>query len=229
MRRGILLLLFVLAAHLAACAPQVPDPGRVEVRQLAERLSYYPHQTGVVWSYLRDGERLDAAPVVQRVEGPVMLGGEVLVATRLVGRGLDTTYYRRYGPSGVQLVRETRPGAVIDYDPPIQELPSEGALHTGSSWGGTTTARLFFAEARAENQRAELRLDYRYSVVDHRAVSVAAGGFEVYVINLVAEQAGEGERGETVQQELWFAPFVGEVRTRTGYLLVDGNFAQNRP
>jgi hypothetical protein len=58
---------------------------------------------------------------------------------------------------------------------------------------------------------------------------VAAGGFEVYVINLVAEQAGEGERGETVQQELWFAPFVGEVRTRTGYLLVDGNFAQNRP
>lgn len=224
MRITLLLLLLLVAA----CAPQAPDPGRVEVQQLAQELTYYPRQTGIVWSYLRDGERLDAAPVLQRVEGPVMLGGEVLIATRLVGRGLDTTYYRRYGASGVHLVRETRPGAVIDYDPPIQELPPEGTLRAGSSWGGTTTARLFFPEARPENQRAELRLDYRYSVVDRRAVNVGAGSFEVYVINLVAEQFGEdGERAEAVQQELWFAPFVGEVRTRTGYLLVDSNFRRN--
>lgn len=218
----------LLAAALAACAPQPVDPGRVEVQQLAEALSYYPHQTGATWSYLRDGERLDALPVVQRVEGPVMLAGEVLVATRLVGRGLDSTFYRRYGQSGVFLVRETRPGAVIDYHPPIQEMPAEGSLAVGSSWGGTTTAQLFFPDARPDNQRAELRLDYRYSVVDRRAVNVAAGAFTVFVINLVAEEVGEvGERTEAVQQELWFAPFIGEVRTRSGFLLVDSNVDSN--
>lgn len=218
--------MIVLVLTLVACAPQRADPGRVEVRQLAEALSYYPHQTGATWSYLRDGEPLDALPVVQRVEGPVMLAGEVLVATRLVGRGLDSLFYRRYGANGVFLVRETRPGAVIDYQPPIQEMPAENSLAVGSSWGGTTTARLFFPDARPDNQRAELRLDYRYSVVDRRAVEVSAGSFKVYVINLVAEEiGGEGERAETVQQELWFAPFMGEVRTRSGFLLVDSNVA----
>jgi hypothetical protein len=218
-------LLFLFA--LVACAPEAPDPGRVEILQLAEAPSYYPRQTGIVWNYLRDGEPLDAPPVLQQVLGPTVVGGEVLIATRLHGRGLDTSYFRRYGPEGVFLVRETRPGAVIDFDPPRQELPAEGALRPGSSWGGSTTARLYFPQARPENQRTELRLDYEYRVVDRREVVVAAGRFEVYVINLVANHFNEdGALVESVQQELWFAPYVGEVRTPTGYFLVSSNFAR---
>ncbi|MDQ3399145.1 MAG: hypothetical protein M3511_15555, partial [Deinococcota bacterium] len=122
------------------------------------------------------------------------------------------------------------PGALIDYDPPLHELPAEAALRVGASWGGVTTAQLFFPQAREENQRAEVRLDYRYTVVDRRNVSVAAGDFDVFVINLEGRRFDdEGLPRETLRQELWFAPYIGEVRTRTGFFLVAANFQTAGP
>jgi hypothetical protein len=56
-------------------------------------------------------------------------------------------------------------------------------------------------------------------VLERREVRVPAGVFQVYRIR----QVYKDERGET-PYEVWFAPYVGEVRTREGRILVETNF-----
>ncbi len=222
MRRFIL---FAALLLLAACAPVATEPGRVEIEQLNEALSFYPQETGAVWRYLPDGERLDATPLFQRIEGPTVINGERWIAWRLVGRGLDNYSFRQYRDDGVYLLREIRPGTEITFDPPLKELPAQRDLRVGISWAGETTAQLFFPEARPESQRSELELSYSYTVVDKRNVSVVAGDFEVFVINFESRSMdAEGNIIETIRQEQWFAPFAGEIRTKLAYFLVETNF-----
>jgi hypothetical protein len=218
----VLLLLLVLSA----CAPAAVDPGQVEIQQLAEPISFYPNQTGATWTYLPDGPR-DAPRLYQRVEGPTSLGGEIWTAWRIVGRGLDITMYRQQRSDGVYLLREVRPGTQITFNPPLKELPAQNELRVGATWGGETTAQLFFPQASPQNQRSELTLNYRYTVVDRRSVTIEAGTFDVYVINFESQTTDEGGRVlETIHQESWFSPYVGDVRLKvgSGYYLIETNF-----
>ena len=222
-------LLLAALGLLAACAPSA-GPERVTVEQLSGPVSFYPHETGATWQYLPDGDPLNATRLFQRVEGPTLVGGELWTAWRTVGRGLDIASFRQYRGDGVYLLREVRPGTQITFDPPLQEFPAAGALQVGTTWGGTTTASLYFPDATADDQNASLTVEYDYAVVDKRQVSVAAGTMEVFVLNFESRtRDAEGRSLETLNQELWFAPFVGEVRTELGYFLIETNFALARP
>ncbi|ADI15707.1 hypothetical protein [Truepera radiovictrix] len=205
-----------LLALLSACAP-APAP-RTHVVQSAQPATYYPRQTGATWRFLPEGERRDAPPLVQRVEGPTVVDGARLIAWRTFGRGLDLRTYRDYRPEGVFIVREEGPGYVTTTSPPIQEWPAEGTLAVGLSWGGQTRATVHFTSAQETRAFA---LTYRFEVVDARTVTVDAGTFEVFVVAFESASLGPGgEVLETLRQEVWFAPFVGEVRTDSGLFLV---------
>lgn len=210
---------FVLCVLLAACAPAPAE--RVSVVQRAAPPTYYPHPTGALWRYLPEGEAEDAPALVQQVEGPTVTGGARLTAWRASGRGLETRTYRDYREDGVYISRETGPGYVTTISPPIREWPRAGTLHVGARWGGEAVATVTFTEADAQE---EVRLEYRYEVVDRRPVETTAGAFDVFVIAFESRSYGPGRRTqETLRQEVWFAPFVGEVRTDNGLFLVETN------
>lgn len=216
----VLVLGFVLA--LSACAPTADE--RVDVQQLTEPITFYPNQTGARWEYLPDGARLSDPKLVRTVQGPTVLDGEVWTAWRTAGRGLDLTAYRQTRADGVFVKRRLRPGTIITFDPPIREFPSESELRVGATWAGETTADLQFPTAAPENRSATLELTYTYTVVDRRSVTLLAGTFEVFVVNLVTRTFDEeGGIVEELQQESWFVPFIGEVRTDNGYFLVESN------
>lgn len=219
-----LLVCCLLAVLLAACAPR-SEPRRADVQQLSENLSFYPRQTGAQWQYLPSGEPLDSPRLVRRVEGPLVIGGERLVAWRLVGRGIERRSYKAYRDDGVFVHREDGPGYILTYDPPLQELPAAGALRVGQSWQGSTRATLRYTETSVRDPIVNFEVQYRYDVVDRRVVSVEAGRFEVFVINLEGEQRDDdGAVRQRLQQQSWFTPYVGEVLTADEFTLVATNF-----
>jgi hypothetical protein len=204
---------------LASCAPAPVE--RVSVLQISEPPTYYPHPTGALWRYLPEGEARTAPALVQQVEGPTVVDGARLTAWRTTGRGLETRTYREYREGGVYLVRETGPGYVTTISPPVQEWPRAGTLRVGASWGGEAVATVTFTEAGVAE---EVRLEYRSEVVDQRPVETAAGAFDVFVVAFESRAYGpDGQTRETLRQEVWFAPFVGEVRTDSGLFLVETN------
>jgi len=210
---------FAVCLLLAACAPA--PAARVSVVQPTDPPTYYPHPTGALWRYLPEGETEAAPALVQRVEGPTVVGGERLTAWRTTGRGLETRTYRDYREGGVFIPRETGPGYVTTISPPIREWPPAGTLRVGAVWGGEAVASVTFTEA---DEREEVRLTYRFEVVDRRPVRTPAGTFEVFVVALESRSYGaDRQADETLRQEVWFAPFVGEVRTESGLFLVETN------
>lgn len=195
--------------------------------QAPERPSYYPHGTGTLWRYLPEGEAENAQALVQLVEGPTILEGQRLTAWRTTGRGLETRSFRDYREDGVYLVRESGPGYVTTLDPGVREWPRAGTLRLGSHWGGETTATITFTDAGREQV---LRLEYAYTVVDRRAVETTAGTFDVFVIAFESTSFdGDGRAQDTLRQELWFQPFVGEVRTENNMYLVETNVPLTTP
>lgn len=214
----------LLAGLVAACAPR-SEPRRVEVQQLNENLSFYPRQTGAQWQYLLSGEPLDSPRLVRRVEGPLVIGGERLVAWRLVGRGIERRSYKAYRSDGVFIHREDGPGYILTYDPPLQELPAPSALQVGQSWQGSTRAALRYTETSSDDPVVNFEVRYRYDVVDRRVVDVEEGRFAVFVINLEGQQIdASGRVTQQLQQQTWFTPYVGEVLTADEFVLVGTNF-----
>jgi len=221
--------LAVALALAAACAPAA-DPGRVDVQQLVAPPSFYPQETGMRWSYLRDGASLDAPRPVETVEGPAVLDGEVWIAFRLFGAGQDVTHYRQFRPDGVYLKRQTRPGGSFTFDPPIRELPAEGELRVGARWSGTTNARGDFPAAPVGQRRFAQEIQYAYTVVDRRPVVVVGREYDVFVISRTARTVDEsGELVDELTQQIWFAPGVGKVRHENAWFLIETNFEAGRP
>lgn len=219
---GAWIALATLVLLLSACVPTSSEQAEV-VTTPTGPVAYVPAETGSTWAYLPDRASLDEPPVIIRIEGPTVLDGVVRTAWRMVGRGLDVTWYREDRDEGRFLVREERPGARISFDPPIQELPA-GPFRVGQTWGGETVATLVFPDAAADNRRSTLPLEYRSTIVDRRDVTVPAGTFEVFVLNLTTRTYDdEGAVVEELTQETWFSPFLGEVRTENGFFLIDSN------
>ena len=207
---------------LASCVP-AGSPEEVGVIELSESVSYYPQEAGASWQYLPSSPRPDEPRVLQTVEGPTVVGGELWVVTHIIGQGLDNRFYRQYLPAGVFLMQEIRPGLVLNYDPPIQEFPPEGQLRVGATWGGETTVGLFFPEASADN-RQQRSVEYRYTVVDSRRVELPVGNVDTFVVDFEARFL-DAERNVTDTQKLttWFTPHIGEIKTENDYFLVATN------
>jgi hypothetical protein len=215
------ILLFGVGLVLAACAPAIQS-SRVKVETLFSTRSFYPHEAGLMWEYLEPGERADTPRLTKEVLGPTRIDGQVLVLTRFYGRGQDTRSFERYGADGVFLVREDKPGATFVYDPPMQTLPSQKYLKVGSTWQGSSTVNVFYPNTPDYSE--PVTIDYNYQVIDQRHVKVADTIFPVFVISLQATQTTEFGGGQNVAQEIWYTPYVGEVKTKSNIFLADTNF-----
>ncbi len=221
MRRTVLALV-ALGLTLAACTPAgTTSSERVEVQQLTDPITYYPYQTGARWLYLPDGARLSDPGTTLVVEGPTIVENEVWLSYHMRGRGLDQRSYRQVRADGVFLRQETRLGTTFTFDPPLQEYPAPDTMRVGAQWRGATTVHMSADEGK---QQRDLGIDYVYTVVDRRSVTVPAGAFEVFVIDFTTRTTDEnGTVTEELTQQTWFSPYVGEVRTRNGHVLVESN------
>ncbi len=210
----------LLTALLAACAPQVSTPGPAEAR-VQGPVGFYPHATGLAWTYLPEGLPLDAPKYELRVEGAGSFEGKPGIKYRFFGRGQDRDYYRSVGPFGVKLLgyEERITLSRVEFDPPFVEYPAPALLEVGARWGGRTRVSSFFVLPKGIEKQATLDLDYRFEVVGNKTVEVPAGSFEAFVIRFFAKS-----QKEAIRSELWFVPHVGEVRTREGLVLVGKNF-----
>jgi hypothetical protein len=226
MRRTALLAVPLALLLLASCAPGGTDK-TVSVQQLSEPVSFYPHQTGARWEYLPDGAKIDDPRVVETVDGPAVLDGEVWIAWRLVGRGIDATRYRQYRDDGVFLRREIKLGTVITFDPPIREFPPQGDLRVGATWSGDTNVTVENPGSKSPEATKHLQVSYVYTVVDRRKVSLASGDFEVFVVSFTSRTLdAEANITNELTQQAWFAPFVGEVRDENANFLIASNVLQ---
>ena len=215
-----LTLALALTTLLGACAPSASPPvPRVSGSLTPDAPSFYPHETGLTWTYLAEGETIITPAYTLSVLGPSVLEGDRVILTRMRGRTLDTTYYKQHTSDGVFLHREDRPGATITYDPPLHELPTPNALRPGTTWSGTTTATITYDKTQAPTINT---LDYTYTVLEQREANVPAGTFPAYTIEFAAEQQ-DGERTESIRQHEWFTPYWGTVKTRGELLLTGGN------
>ncbi len=229
MPRRLLLVLLALVALAPACAPSAESP-RLEIQQLTEPVSFYPRETGARWAYVRDGAPLDGIRYVETVEGPTVIDGDVWIAFRLVGGGQDVRHYRQFRSDGVYLRRQVRPGATIDFVPPIREMPAEGELRVGLTWRGETTADQRYPSAAPGLQRITVPVEYVYTVVDRRPVTVAGETYDVFVIDRTVRQYDEtGAVSDELTRTTWFAPFVGTVRHENGWFLVETNVRASAP
>ena len=220
-----LLAAVVALVLLGACAPAASGdgPAAQAASQVTGPVAYLPTATGARWSYLPNGAQLSEPLVVTTVQGPTVLDGQVRTAWRTVGRGLDVRFFREHTSEGTFLVREERPGTTITFDPPIRELPT-APLRVGQSWSGETTATVVFPEATTGDTRETLDIEWVNTVVDRRMVTVAAGEFDVFVLNFTSRTTDEdGNVIEELTQETWYSPYLGEVRTENGFFLVESN------
>lgn len=214
--RSPILPFIALALTLAACAPSAVE--RVNVQQQPDGITFYPRQAGIQRAYLPQGSPLDAPPFTINELGATTRSGQVLYATREYGKGVNRTIYRAYTNQGVLKAREDYPSHTVTYDPPLREYPTHDELALGARWSGTTTATLRFPHRDLVEQ---VDIEYAYTVVDKRLVSVNGAPVTVFVINL--EATDPANPSAELNQELWFAPYLGLVRTADGLYLVDAN------
>ncbi len=221
MRGRLLLLALPLTAALGACAPAANPTGAppVQASTPVNRVSFYPQETGLTWTYLPEGEAAGGVPYTLRGLGPTVFAGQSVLASGLTGRGAEQTWYRRVDASGVRLLGFRKPGVTVSLDPAWVEAPAESAWRVGLGWQGESRVTITSDDGKVQAQGT---LRYRYDVQDRRRVSTPGGSFDVWV---VTRQITDDVGGLFPQaQQLWFAPFVGDVRTPEGLLLTGRNF-----
>ncbi len=220
--RIVLLASLLAVLVLGGCTPAAGSDERVEVQQLSDPITYYPFQTGAAWQYLRDGDRLSDPRSSTIIDGPTIVDSEVWISFTKTRPGYQERGFRRVTPDGVFLHSRIVLGLTsIRYDPPLQEFPPEGALRVGAQWSGETTVTMSNL-GRPESETLDVQ--YVYTVVDRRTVNTPAGSIEVFVIDLTSRNVSpDGELLDEETSQFWFTPFIGEVRTNQGWVLIDSN------
>ncbi|EYB66727.1 hypothetical protein DEIPH_ctg079orf0134 [Deinococcus phoenicis] len=216
------LLALPLAVLLGACAPAATKTAAaapVQASTSVSSVSFYPRETGLGWTYLPEGEPAGGLPYTLRALGPTVFAGQTALAFQLTGRGADQTWYRQISAAGVHLLGFRKPGVTVRLEPAWTEAPAENAWRVGLNWEGSSRITLTSDDGKVQTQGT---LRYRYDVQDRRRVSTPAGSFDVWV---VTRQISDDVGGLFPQaQQLWFTPFVGDVRTPEGLLLTGRNF-----
>ncbi|WP_261664050.1 hypothetical protein [Deinococcus sp. Marseille-Q6407] len=218
-----LLGLALLGGSLVACAPsQTAAAPEVRATSSLDRVSFYPSQPGLAWTYLPQGEPADRTPYVLRSLGPTIFKGQTVSAFSLTGRGAEQTWYRQASNDGVRLLGFTKPGVLVNLEPAWQELPASGDLRVGAAWQGTT--RVSVMDTEKDRLVRSGTLNYRYDIQDRRQITVPGGTYDVFVITRrVSDDLGG--LFPAVQQ-LYYAPYIGEVRTYEDLLLTGQNYAR---
>lgn len=218
--RGLAALLVLPALLLGACAPTASKgPGTVSARTNVSQVSFYPRESGLAWSYLPEGESAGGLPYTLRALGPTVFAGQQVLAFQLTGRGADQTWYRQISGGGVQLLGFRKPGVTVRLEPAWVEAPTESAWRVGLAWEGSSKITLTSDDGKVQAQGT---LRYRYDVLDRRRVTTPAGTFDVWV---VTRQISDDVGGLFPQaQQVWFTPYVGDIRTPEGLLLTSRNF-----
>ena len=211
----------VLPALLAACAPaQQPQQAPVSASTSVSRVSYYPSQAGLTWTYLPEGEAAGGAPYVLKALGPSVFGNVEAQTFNLSGRGADQTSYRLISAQGVQLLGFRKPGLSVRLSPPWQEAPAEGAWVVGLSWQGESNITVQSDDGKTN---VSGKVNYSYKVLDQRNVTINGQTYRVWVVNRQITDTVGGLF--PASQEQWFMPYVGDVRTPEGLLLTARNFS----
>ncbi|GGR90815.1 hypothetical protein [Deinococcus sedimenti] len=210
----------VLCAGLGSCAPQASAPGTVQSSTPLSRVSFYPQETGLRWAYQPEGETAGGVPYVVQNLGPTLFGGEAVTATRMTGRGADQTWYRVADAQGVRLLGLRKPGVTVRLQPAWLEYPATEAWRVGLTWTGQSQVTLVGDDGTVKGTGT---LTYSYLVQERRTVRTPGGRFDVWVVTRQISDTVGGLFPAT--QQLWFTPFVGEVRTPEGLLLTERNFA----
>lgn len=204
---------------LTACAPNIQQAPAISASTPFSKASFYPDETGLQWRYLKDGDQPSAVPYRLKALGPTVFKGVPVKAIQLTGRGAMQTWYRQSDQNGVRLLGITKPGVTITLDPPWQEYPATKAWKVGLTWQGNSKIKVLGDDHKVHGEGT---LNYRYDVQDQRKVKTPAGEFSVYVITRQIKDDVGGLFPST--QQLWFTPYIGEVKTPEGLLLTGRNF-----
>ena len=214
--------LFFFLLLVTACAPSLSKE-RLNVTPITGPRDFYPSQAGLKWDYLEPGEDVDAPRFTKEVMGKTRVDGKILTVSRFYGRGYNATLFEDYTDAGVFLYREDRGENVVIYTPGYQVLPPPSDLAVGEVWGGTTTATIY----SPRDATTETTTTYRYTVVDRRSLVLGSrfGGkpFDVYVISLETFEDVDGQTQRS-NSELFYVPYVGNIKTPQALYLVDTNF-----
>lgn len=210
----------LLALALVGCAPTMSTVTEVRPSVVQSAASFYPYESGLAWSYVPQDETSAATPYVLRGEGPTIFLDQSVQAMKLTGRGADQTWYRQIDASGVRLLGFRKPGMTVALKPAWREYPSQNAWQIGLTWQGESAITVASDDGKVQAQGT---LKYRYVVQDRRQVKVPAGTFDVWVVTRQITDDIGGLFPAT--QQLWFAPFVGEVMTPEELVMTGRNFA----
>lgn len=223
MQKTLQTLMIALPLVIASCAPaETAPPPRVGTGVVGgPQTTFYPSSTGLSWTYLpsaQDGSIDPAAPPYElRIDGPRSFQGKVLIAHRFFGRTQNITYFREIGEQGVRLHGLDSPDFVtVSYDPPILEYPPEGRLVNGYSWGGDT--QVTTVTVRGQQVTATMR--YQYKVLGTEKYRIGESTYDTIAINYEATIS----TGEKLGSVIYFAPRIGEIRTKEGLVLWRKNF-----
>jgi hypothetical protein len=220
-----LLTSLAVSAVLAACAPtQQAQQAPVTANTSVSRVSFYPDQAGLSWTYLPDGDTQSGQPYTLRALGPTLFGSSQAQAFNLSGRGADQTSYRLISAQGVQLLGFRKPGLSVRLDPPWQEAFSEDAWKIGLAWKGESNIAVQSDDGKTN---VSGKVNYSYRVLDQRSVSIGGQNYRVWVVNRQITDTVGGLF--PASQEEWFMPYVGDVRTPEGLLLTGRNFSGGQP
>lgn len=151
--------------------------------------------------------------------GRTIFNNKNVEAAVMRGRGAEQTWYRTYNSKGVNLHGFSKPGAMLILDPPLLEAPAEKAWRVGLIWQGKSNFKLFDDNGEIQS---EGNMNYKYVVQDRRVVTTPAGKFRVWMVTRQMNDSVGGMFPAT--QQYWFAPYIGEIKTAEGLLLVDRNF-----
>ena len=220
-RQATLILGLVLLTTLAACAPQA---GRVTGQTTSgASTAFYPNQSGAAWQYLKDGERADSSPYTLRVEGPQSYNGRILTGMRFIGRGQDIGFFRQFDERGVRLVAQGSTNFYnLAFEEPVLEYPPEKELVVGRSWSGVTLATLTLPKQSPQ----KLKYTYQFRVAAKEKYTVGSTVYDAFLI--LRDNRLEDPTGKTdpviESQRIRFVPYIGEVQTREGLVLINYNF-----
>jgi hypothetical protein len=210
----------LLVALLSACVPQAtPTP---PAPPIYGPQAFFPVTYGLDWEYQPQGFKFADPPYKVSILGPGVFEGQPSLRYRFSGRGQDRVFHRQVSADGVKLLgfEERITELKTAYDPPILEYPPISLLSVGYRWGGTSKLAISFTLPNNKTEYYKGTLEYSYTVLAKNTVDSPAGRYEVLRIALDSKDS----TGNQNRQEIWYAPNVGEVRTKEGLLLIERNF-----
>lgn len=219
-RRVSLLIPALLLAGLTACVPRTkPTAPPIGTETKFDQVSFYPHESGAVWTYLPEGDAADSPPYTLKVDGPTVYAEQAVIQFHMTGRGADQLWYRTFAADGVRLLGLHKPGVNVSLQPAWLESPAQTAWKLGLSWQGQSQVTISDDSGKVQAQGT---LNYSYVVQEKRHVKIPGGEYDVWVVTRQMSDTVGGLFPAT--QQFWFTPYAGEIRTPEGLLQTGRNY-----